>query len=960
MIFYQHHLQLLPTCRDSLHLIQERNWIPLLLGWLNLHDRPAVQIEALWALTNIAGLSSPSWTAPPPTTYFPNPSSSSNSSSSLNNGSFGGGSFPSSSSSPSEQVSSSQSQVDRNDMSSLSLNPGSFPQPAHMSHTGQTTTSTSTFSKFSSNFGSGFSASTTTTTSKKSLSSHSSISSRTAVLSSAVAMASAIPSSSTTNTPPMQPNSQSLSSCSVPSLNLSSTLQPPNSNTAAPSSHLLLRHPDAIPTLVSLLSSPNHEVHEQALWILGCVAAGDGGGVSNFPGSGGGTSSAPNPASASSSTVAAARETMLAAGVIPALVHCLETNLHNLSLQRIGSWALSNLVDGQFQQNGNGNKSGGGNSHSSTSNSFHSEIDAKLIMPTLRRLLHMADAEVLGHTCWTLSHLCDGPSSHIAAVVSPGGGLVPRLVDLLLHPSWRVTKPALRTIGNIVCAECVDDSTSVSHTATFTFGDCGDVSASPHIADYTEIILEYGAVPRLKELITHGHREIQKEACWTLYNIAAGTVDQIQAVIDCGAISPLVKLASDPNTDQEVRSEACWVVLNATSCGSDAQIEVLVSEGCVSVLGVLLGEASMVMMALEGLERVLQVEETKELARRASLDNASSEPDICKPVPTEADAASSSQQQRGSSVVSASLIEALEQHKNSAVSKRAGKIWKQHFVNCALCRQSFSRHRSTEARFCKECKCHVCSSCDCTVYHLSYQEELWAVSEEKSNNKNTTNNKKSKKQKKKDKKKGKKQNANNNASKNNSTQLEAASSSTPNGVKPRTLSGAEEDSVARSGSSGSSSSISASENRRPPVNELALQTSSNNKVATAPSANKSSAPEQQKNNQPLKKKKNTNSKKSSQKNGCSVPTDEEEELMDGYSKSNNQINKTNASSSKANKADYNDIDLVLYLQQTGSIIALAKLMDALDGDDTALLPCSQDGINSDYLNQCLRQHAETL
>merc|ERR1712087_151294 len=114
-----------------------------------------------------------------------------------------------------------------------------------------------------------------------------------------------------------------------------------------------------------------------------------------------------------------------------------------------------------------------------------------------------------------------------------------------------------------------------------------------------------------------------------------------------------VKLASDPNADQEVRSEACWVVLNATSCGSDAQIEILVSEGCVSVLGVLLGEASMVMMALEGLERVLQVEETKELARRTSSEEAKEKNQKCVEIDTE---------YRRGSVVSASLIEALEQH----------------------------------------------------------------------------------------------------------------------------------------------------------------------------------------------------------------------------------------------------------------------------------------------------------
>lgn len=37
------------------------------------------------------------------------------------------------------------------------------------------------------------------------------------------------------------------------------------------------------------------------------------------------------------------------------------------------------------------------------------------------------------------------------------------------------------------------------------------------------------------------------------------------------------------------------------------QIEYLVSQGCVQILSDLLGESSMVMMALEGIERVLSV-----------------------------------------------------------------------------------------------------------------------------------------------------------------------------------------------------------------------------------------------------------------------------------------------------------------------------------------------------------------
>jgi hypothetical protein len=49
----------------------------------------------------------------------------------------------------------------------------------------------------------------------------------------------------------------------------------------------------------------------------------------------------------------------------------------------------------------------------------------------------------------------------------------------------------LRTIGNIVCAECSDDTNQVGTTT-----------------DYTEVILECGAVPRLKELVSHNNREM--------------------------------------------------------------------------------------------------------------------------------------------------------------------------------------------------------------------------------------------------------------------------------------------------------------------------------------------------------------------------------------------------------------------------------------------------------------------
>ncbi|KAG5186830.1 armadillo-type protein [Tribonema minus] len=396
---------------------------------------------------------------------------------------------------------------------------------------------------------------------------------------------------------------------------------------------VLMKH-GSVPALVHLLSSPNREVVEQSLWVLGNVA-------------GEGTT---------------ARDAVLAAGTLTPLVRCLDANAPHLSLCRIGSWVLSNLFDGQPRP----------------------QVDVAAVLPTLSRLLRSADGEVLSHTCWALSHLCDGPSVHIKAVVD--AEICQRLVDLLLHRSWRVTKPALRTIGNIVCAE--DE------------------------VDYTQYIMDAGAVPCLRQLITHSTREVQKEACWTLSNIAAGTIDQIQTVLDSGALPPLVQLATSPQTDAEVRSEAYWVILNATSCGSDRQIEYLVNieylvkQGCVPILGELLGESSMVMMALEGLERVLQVGDAK--ARRQSSDGVNPYAHLLSP----------------------ERIEALESHKTGAIARRASRIWKLYFVSCAICCRSFSRH-SPHARFCEECQCHVCRGCDCTIFHLSYQEQLWQTLEGK-------------------------------------------------------------------------------------------------------------------------------------------------------------------------------------------------------------------------------------
>ena len=65
-------------------------------------------------------------------------------------------------------------------------------------------------------------------------------------------------------------------------------------------------------------------------------------------------------------------------------------------------------------------------------------------------------------------------------------------------------------------------------------------------------------------MISLKNKEIQKEVCWTLSNIAAGSSDEIDLVFDLDIVPTLIELVKAPDTDPEVRGEICWFILNAT------------------------------------------------------------------------------------------------------------------------------------------------------------------------------------------------------------------------------------------------------------------------------------------------------------------------------------------------------------------------------------------------------------
>ncbi|XP_017272103.1 importin subunit alpha-1 [Kryptolebias marmoratus] len=255
----------------------------------------------------------------------------------------------------------------------------------------------------------------------------------------------------------------------------------------------------AIPAFVALITSTHQHISEQAVWALGNIA-GDG---------------------------SALRDLVIKHGAVAPLLSLLavpDLTVFTPGYLRNVTWTLSNLCRNK--------------------NPSPPMTAIQQLLPSLIRLLHHHDLEVLADACWAVSYLTDGSNDRIDVVVQTG--VIPRLVKLLGFQELSVVTPALRAIGNIV-------------TGT---------------DEQTQAVLDAGALSVFPHLLRHKRPNIQKEAAWTLSNITAGRDTQIQEVIDAGLVPYMVDLLV--RGDYKTQKEAVWAVTNFTSGGTVQQVVVLV------------------------------------------------------------------------------------------------------------------------------------------------------------------------------------------------------------------------------------------------------------------------------------------------------------------------------------------------------------------------------------------------
>lgn len=262
----------------------------------------------------------------------------------------------------------------------------------------------------------------------------------------------------------------------------------------------------AIPYLVNMLFDTNDLVVDQSVWALGNIA-GDSEEMRDIILSTGG-----------------------ALKIILSLINKHYQNSSGIKMVRNLAWLLSNLNRGR--------------------NPPPKYENMKESLEVLFRLIESKDTEVVADAYWALSYIADVDQGCTDLIL--GSQVMDKTYNLLQAFENKLNgsssdqeearictyaiSPIIRMLGNIV--------TGTDEQTTFLLRNGFLKFFEPIFYKF-----ENQKLPRLR-----------KEICWALSNITAGTVEQVQAVVDQGLVTLLIDAMS--GCELFIRKEACWAISN--------------------------------------------------------------------------------------------------------------------------------------------------------------------------------------------------------------------------------------------------------------------------------------------------------------------------------------------------------------------------------------------------------------
>jgi len=205
-------------------------------------------------------------------------------------------------------------------------------------------------------------------------------------------------------------------------------------------------------------------------------------------------------------------------------------------------------------------------------------------------------------------------------------GMCPIFINFIKGYSQLLFVPAMRIVGNIAQSN----------------------------NEITQKLIDTDVLSALESKISLPKDNIKKEVCWIISNITAGTKMQAEDVLNCGLLEKIVDIVNSATEPIKTRKEAIFAISNATAVLNDSKYKEFMVKKVLPCFVKCLNNDSqiteqLIIVILESIENLLKSEFSEEI--KIAVE----------------------------SLGGLDKIEALQNHINNIIYKKAVKILDQHF-----------------------------------------------------------------------------------------------------------------------------------------------------------------------------------------------------------------------------------------------------------------------------------------